>query len=158
MESWLSVTALPVLDPLSLEVVSVVTRFRDVTDERLAKARLVESGERLHAAQQLTGLAWWEYDVRDDRHDWSEQMFQLAGLDPAGDPPDGAGYLAMLHPEDRVTVDLGGRRTSGGRTPQVELFRIVQPDGYDTRPAGMVDDGSTTRTAPWCASTVRRST
>ncbi len=127
-DSWLSVTALPVLDPLSQEVVSVVTRFRDVTDERLAKARLVESGERLHAAQQLTGLAWWEYDVRADRHDWSEQMFQLAGLDPAGDPPDGAGYLAMLHPEDRVTADLGGRGPVA-ENPQVEVFRIVQPDG-----------------------------
>lgn len=130
-ERWLTVTSLPVLDPLSRQVVSVVNRLRDVTEERRDREQLLASRERLHAAQEVTGLAWWEYDVRADRHGWSEQMFRIAGLDPAGEPPDGAGWLALMHPDDRVTADLGGAGPSdaGLRDAQMEVFRLTRADG-----------------------------
>lgn len=84
---WFSVTALPVRDPLSHRVLSVVTRLRDVTDERRDREQLDTSKERLRAAQHVSGLAWWSYDAVTDTHGWSEQMFEIAGLDPAGPPP-----------------------------------------------------------------------
>ena len=42
---------------------------------------------RLRAAQALTGLAWWELDPGTGRHDWSDEMFQLVGLEPSDSPP-----------------------------------------------------------------------
>ena len=131
-ETWLSITALPVLDPLSREVVSVVTRLRDISAARHHERQLLKSRERLYAAQELAGLAWWEYDVRADRHVWSEQMFRMMGLDPAGEPPNGAGFLSLLHPDDRTTADLGGGDSASGSgtpDPHVEVFRVVRPDG-----------------------------
>ena len=134
-ETWFSITALPVLDPLSREVVSVVTRLRDVSADRHAHQQLLKNRERLHAAQELAGLAWWEYDVRADRHAWSEQMFRMVGLDPADEPPNGAGLLALVHPDDRTTADLGGvRRSVGGSVdgsvdPQVRGLPGGPPDG-----------------------------
>lgn len=133
---WFSVTALPVRDPLSHRVLSVVTRLRDVTDERRDREQLETSKERLRAAQHVSGLAWWSYDAVTDTHGWSEQMFEIAGLDPSGDPPSGAGFLALMHPDDRPesfeSVDAP-EAASGDDTTRPhsrnEVFRLVRPDG-----------------------------
>ncbi len=132
---WLSVTALPVRDPLSHEVLSVVTRLRDVTAERAQRAELHTTEERLRAAQHVSGLAWWSYDAAADVHTWSEQMFAIAGLDPAGPAPAAAGFLALMHPDDRPD-GLGCRRaerSGDGWTCRVrsrnDVFRLVRPDG-----------------------------
>ena len=136
-DRWLCVTALPVRDPLSHDVLSVVTRMRDVTDERLHRAQLDASRERLRAAQQVSGLAWWSYDAVTDSHTWSEQMFAIAGLDPAGEAPDGAGFLGLMHPDDRPEALGAATGTDPGSTgapatrphSRNEVFRLVRPDG-----------------------------
>ncbi len=135
-DRWVCITALPVRDPLSHRVLSVVTRMRDVTDERTHREQLDASRERLRAAQQVSGLAWWSYDAVADAHTWSEQMFQIAGLDPQGPAPDGAAYLALMHPDDRpealdvscpaASADPASRTAPHARN---EVFRLVRPDG-----------------------------
>lgn len=130
-DRWICVTALPVRDPLSHRVLSVVTRMRDVTDERSDREQLEAGRERLRAAQQVSGLAWWSYDAVADEHTWSEQMFQIAGLDPSGPTPDSAGLLALVHPDDRVErPDLVGPPPSGAAPrSRTDVFRLVRPDG-----------------------------
>ncbi len=132
---WFSVTALPVRDPLSHQVLSVVTRLRDVTDERRDRDLLETSKERLRAAQHVSGLAWWSYDATADTHSWSEQMFEIAGLDRAGPPPCGAGFLALIHPDDRPASFAAGTAHPAAADAVTrphsrnQVFRLVRPDG-----------------------------
>ncbi len=82
---------------------------------------------RLRAAQALTGLAWWELDPATGRHEWSEEMFALVGLERADEPPSVEEYLALIHPEDRAAASL--LSDSGFGTGHREVFRVVRPDG-----------------------------
>src|SRR5438552_629464 len=73
---WLSVNAAPVHDADG-EMTGVVTAFADITAQRVHEENQLARESRLHAAQQLTGLAWWELDLRTGSHVWSDEMFRL---------------------------------------------------------------------------------
>ena len=122
---WLSVNSVPIKDAAG-QMTGVVTAFADITSLRLHEETRLARESRLHAAQELTGLAWWELDLRTGAHVWSEQMFRLVGL-PAGDaPPNHEQYLQLLHPGDRPAAEtLRSRGFEGGHQ---ETFRVVHPD------------------------------
>ena len=108
-------------------VLGVVSSFFDITTRReQEEARRVRDA-RLRAAQALTGLAWWELDPRTGRHEWSDEMFALVGLERAAEPPSIEEFLALIHPEDRAAASL--LRDSGFGTGHREVFRVVRPDG-----------------------------
>ena len=92
-------------------------------DAMLRRAR----DARLRAAQALTGLAWWELEPWSGRHEWSEEMFRLVGLEPSSRPPSVDEYLSLIHPEDRAAASA--LRDRGFGTGHREVFRVVRPDG-----------------------------
>ncbi len=118
---WLLVNAVPRL--VDGRVESVITSFRDVTARRDDELQRRTSDARLHAAQSLTGLAWWSLDLATGRHEWSDAMFHLLGLVPREEPPDLDGFLELVHPDDRPVG------TAGLGTGDREVFRVVHPDG-----------------------------
>ena len=97
---WLSVNSVPIHDDAG-ELTGVVTAFADITAQRLYEETRLARESRLHAAQQLTGLAWWELDLATGAHHWSDQMFRLAGLSRARPARRSAEFLQLLHPADR---------------------------------------------------------
>ncbi|UER55376.1 EAL domain-containing protein [Kineosporiaceae bacterium SCSIO 59966] len=119
--AWLELTALPVHDDAG-QMTSVVTRVADVTARIRVTEDLRRSQRRLAAATAVTGLAWWDYDVLNDRHVWSDAMFALVGLEP-GEPPGIQGLLDRVHPEDRELLTPDDRQ-AGSR-----VFRVVHDDG-----------------------------
>ncbi len=125
---WVVVSAQPVLDPLTGEVDAVVTRVRDVTaSHRVGLARR-EEADRMRAAQQVAGLAWLTYDPVAEQLDWSDEMYRIAGLDPAGERIDVRRFVEMVHPDDRhVFGSLD--QVVHGRLHRLVRYRIVRPDG-----------------------------
>lgn len=123
---WLVVNAVPVRDGTG-RVTGVVSSFSDVTEQREQERRRRGDDTRLRAAQALTGLAWWALDVTTGRHEWSEAMFRLVGLEPGGEPPDHDGFLALLHPEDRAAAEE--LAAAGFGRGHQGVFRVVHPDG-----------------------------
>ena len=96
------------------------------------RVRTAQAGEdtRVRAAQELTGLAWWELDLRTGKQVWSAEMYRLVGLSPA-DPARGTELRRVRRaaPPGRP----GARRRSSGRA--------VSPPGAGT------SSGSSSRTA-----------
>ena len=82
---------------------------------------------RYRAAQELTGLGWWELDLATGAHQWSDQMFRLVGLTPGTPPPTVEEFVELMHPEDRP----GARElhTEGFTTGHRDVFRVVHADG-----------------------------
>ena len=112
-------------------VLGVVSSFIDITTRReQEEARRVRDA-RLRAAQALTGLAWWELDPRTGRHEWSDEMFRLLGLEPSGQP------LATRSSSRWSTPTTGRRRSRCGS-------RGSAP--------------GTARCSGWCCRTARRGT
>lgn len=126
-ERCFGVTATPVTRPGSGEVMSIVCRVRDVAEERRSRARAEDPAERLAAAQRMSGLGWWEYDVATNTTLVSREVREIAGMDPDDTTPDHGTWLARIHPDDRSLLDWG--RLQGDGRPEVEVFRVVRPDG-----------------------------
>lgn len=120
---------------------------------RGAERRLRESEERLRLALWATRTVTWEWDVTSSRVTVSGGMETIAGgaLDPATYPY--PSQLAAVHPDDRETVALAGRRTVEEAADYRVEFRVMARDGsvrwfgQTGRAVEIADDGRVLRIA-----------
>ncbi|MDI3309499.1 MAG: PAS domain-containing protein [Acetobacteraceae bacterium] len=67
-------------------------------------ARLRDSEERLRLAQRHAGAATWDWDIAANRFTWSEEYFDLCGLDPRTATPSRDTWLESVLAKDRKGV------------------------------------------------------
>lgn len=84
---------------------------------------------QLAAAQQITHIGSWEWDMRTNVVTWSDELYRIYGLPPRSQSITFEYFLSRLHPEDRDRVRglVGAALGSGGRFAYPE--RILRPDG-----------------------------
>ncbi|KAB2927407.1 MAG: EAL domain-containing protein [Dechloromonas sp.] len=94
---------------------------------RVAENAALEA--RLKLAIDSVELGIWELDHQTGQTVWSDTLRQLFGLDTH--PADLAGFLAMVHPEDRPAVEKRlGELSSPDNEVRVEEFRVRHHDGH----------------------------
>src|SRR5215472_7445511 len=89
-----------------------------------------ESVERqLAAAQQITHIGSWEWDVRANVVTWSDELYRIYGLEPRSCEIAYESFLARVHPDDRERTkqEVKSALVRGGDFAYPE--RIVRPDG-----------------------------
>ncbi|PCJ53079.1 MAG: hypothetical protein COA70_10485 [Planctomycetota bacterium] len=101
----------------------------DVTDRKLAEAKLAESEERLAFAIRGSDDGVWDIDLITGENYWSDRCKQLIGYGP--DEIDANAYenFSFLHPDDReVAKQALERHISHGESYDYEA-RILHKDG-----------------------------
>jgi PAS domain S-box-containing protein len=96
----------------------------------LVKAEVVRRLERqLDAAQQITHIGSWEWDLATGVVTWSNELYRIYGLAPQSCEITLEGFLARVHPDDRERVQrlVAAAVERGG--PFAHTERIVRPDG-----------------------------
>lgn len=96
----------------------------------LVKAEVVLRLERqLDAAQQITHIGSWEWDLATGVVTWSNELYRIYGLAPRSCEITLEGFLARVHPDDRERVQrlVAAAVERGG--PFAHAERIVRPDG-----------------------------
>ncbi|WP_448571457.1 PAS domain-containing protein [Trichothermofontia sp.] len=83
------------------DILGVTVFGQDVTDRWQAKAQLERQAERLREAQRIGRIGSWECDFTQGITTWSEELFEIAGLDPQQPAPGYPDVLALVHPDDR---------------------------------------------------------
>ncbi len=78
-------------------------------------------------AAKMAGLGYWHFNAVDERFIWSNEIYEIYGLDPAVGPPTLAALSDACHPDDRAKL-VEHRRMNNGKDAEVEV-RIVRPDG-----------------------------
>lgn len=79
--------------------------IQDITERLQTSQALSDQKGLLEQAEAMAGLGSWLYDSNTRHIWWSRQMYHNIGRAEAlGPPPDLAGYLDCLHPEDRERV------------------------------------------------------
>ncbi len=84
---------------------------------------------RLTEAQRLAHLGDWEWDIADNRLDWSDEIYRIFGLAPQQFCATYEAFLQAVHPEDRQRVDTCVREALEQNRPYSIDHRIVLPDG-----------------------------
>jgi PAS domain S-box-containing protein len=87
----------------------------------LAELYLAEGQRLAHTGSWAFSAGGFEY--------WSAELFRIHGLEPSGQAPTVAEYMALVHPEDREEVARHVQKMLAHRGAFDFTKRIVRPDG-----------------------------
>lgn len=105
--------------------------FSDISERVEAQRALEEGARRLAQTQAMANLGSWEWDLVSGEVSWSDEIYRIYGLDPAGGPPDFDRFAQALHPQDRERVLALVRQAVEEGQPYETEFRIVRADGTE---------------------------
>src|SRR5215470_16596336 len=91
--------------------------------------RTVRLERQLEAAQKITHIGSWEWDLATGVVTWSDELYRVYGLEPRSHPITLAFFLERVHPDDRARVqgEVAAALERGGRFSHWE--RVIRPDG-----------------------------
>jgi PAS domain S-box-containing protein len=104
--------------------VDVTERVRGEEERRRSEALLREM-------EQIARIGSWEWNLETQELWWSEQLYDVYGVDPASGPLTFERYTALQHPEDRPAVQRAVQRSMQTGEPFAFDHRIVRPDGTE---------------------------
>lgn len=85
--------------------------------------------ELLHMAEAMSGVGHWRLNVSDSRVFWSDEVYRIHGVDPAGFDPNLGGAIDFYHPDDRpIVAEAIDRALRDGQDFAFEL-RLTRADG-----------------------------
>mgnify|MGYP000287663343 FL=1 len=102
---------------------------RDVTGTNRNILLLQQSEEKLKEAQQIAGIGNWEWDILTDQQSWSEQIFLIFGLDPAGSPLNFVAMQSIFTAEAWTNLNAAVQRCLLDGTKYACDAQLIRPDG-----------------------------
>jgi len=111
-------------------LLEVVTQQLEVAIANAKQADLArESERRLAEAQRIAHLGHWVWNTRTGRVWWSDEVYNIFGIEKSDFDNTYEGFLERVHPDDRKTVETSVAEALGGDSPYAVDHRIVLPDG-----------------------------
>ena len=101
---------------------------QDITDRKRAEETLQQTQVYLREGQRLAHMGSWAFNAAGFDY-WSSELFHIHGLDPTGKPPTVEGYLNLVHPEDRDSMQQEIQKMFAEHRGFDFTKRIVRPDG-----------------------------
>jgi PAS domain S-box-containing protein len=101
----------------------------DVTDRKHAEEALQKSQLYLSEGQRLAHMGSWAFNPSGFFEYWSQELFEIYGLDSQKGAPTLAQYLDIVHPQDRDFMANTIKRMHAERSGCDVKKRIVLPDG-----------------------------
>ncbi len=102
---------------------------RDITERRLAEEQLRKSQSSLNAAQKLAHIGSWEWDVRNNNAQWTDETYQIFGIDKNDLNEHRENFLDMIFSEDRAQVDQALSDALDGISDYNIEYRVRLTDG-----------------------------
>ena len=96
-------------------------QLRDVTERREREIQLAKS-------QDVADIGRWSKDIPSDRIWWSEEVYEMWGVEKGSGAIDHETFRAHVHPEDRDAVEAAWEAALAGDPYDVE-HRILTDDG-----------------------------
>jgi two-component system, NarL family, sensor histidine kinase UhpB len=90
---------------------------------------LRRSEASLADAQRIAKLGNWDLDIASGRLHWSEQIFEIFGLDRRTFGASYEAFIECVHPDDRARLEAAQRAALAGAARLDIEHRIVRPDG-----------------------------
>jgi len=100
---------------------------QDITDRKRVEEALKQSQFYLSEGQRLAHMGSWAFN--DSGHYWSDELYNIYGLDPQDGAPTVEQYLALIHPQDRPAMAQTIKRMQEEHSGFDQIERIVRPDG-----------------------------
>jgi diguanylate cyclase (GGDEF)-like protein/PAS domain S-box-containing protein len=87
--------------------------------------------KRLIAAQKQARVGDWEFRPADGKVTWSDQIYDICGVDKKQFAVSDDSSLQLVHPDDRDAVKTALKRVVTQTKPATMEYRIIRPDGQE---------------------------
>lgn len=109
-----------------------ITTMVDISERKRAEELVREQQSILATAEQVARIGSWRWDLNTGKLTWSDEMFNLFGVDRAGFDGDLDRVIAeRIHPEDVPAVLGANRGILDGANPLPLSYRVLLPDGEE---------------------------
>ena len=99
----------------------------------VANVRLREQQEqaeqRLRTAVDAGQVGIWDWDIENNRVEWSERVYEMHEMAVGSSPGGVEGFRDRIHPDDRARVTAALQEALAGGAPYAVEFRTVLPGG-----------------------------
>ena len=112
------------------EVLYVYGALYDVTEDRLARAALARSEERLDQAIKTSGLGFWEWDLSTNVEYWSPRYKELIGYKSEDKIVSYEDFKKLLHPDDSDRVLQATQAHLDTAVPYKSEYRLKHKEGH----------------------------
>ena len=85
--------------------------MNDVTQKIQAEEKLKETEAYLSEARRLAKMGSWNYDLRTDKVTWSDELYDVFGIDKSFFDESFNAFVSLVDPEDRELVINNNRHT-----------------------------------------------
>lgn len=90
---------------------------------------LERATQNLQTAQEIAHVGNWNWNIRTDELEWSDEIYRIFGHDPQSLAATYDAFLAGVHPDDRERVSQSVSLALEGKKGYDVEHRIVRPDG-----------------------------
>ena len=108
--------------------IKVLVTIVDITERKKSEEELRKSKLALEEAERLVHLGHYEIDVTTGETIWSDEIFNIFGLDPSEGEPTVEAYERFVHPEDRSKVNEHFEESARNGVPFDLTYRIIRTD------------------------------
>lgn len=104
--------------------------IEDITKRKEVEEELRKSESNLTEAQKIAHLGSWEFDLKNRKFNWSEEVYRIFGIDTEKFNVTYETFLDMIHPDDRELIDRMYNDSEENCKPYDIIHRIIrQSDG-----------------------------
>ncbi|MFC1490660.1 PAS domain S-box protein [Candidatus Latescibacterota bacterium] len=107
----------------------VVAIYDDVTEQKIAEELTKKSYQLLADAQRIAHVGSWSWDVTTGSVDWTDQVYEIFGLDPNEFEPQIDSVVKRFHPDDQEIAQHLIQQSIKNHTPFTVKSRIILPSG-----------------------------
>ena len=100
---------------------------QDITERKRAEQALRRSQFYLSEGQRIAHIGSWAFN--ESGHYWSDELFNIYGLESENGAPTVEQYLDLIHPQDRAAMAETIRKMQEEHCGHDLIERIIRPDG-----------------------------
>lgn len=103
--------------------------LRDISLRKQAQETINNKNAQLIEAQKLAHIGSWEWDVKLNKIEWSDELFRIFDLEPKNFEPSYESYLSYIHEEDRDFLNATIQQAFKDQQSYNFIHRISSLDG-----------------------------
>lgn len=115
------------------KVVKFIGTAQDITESEKAEEKIRKSSKAMAEAQHLAHIGSWEWTVSTNEVSWSEELYELYGVDKEEFKATYEGFLECVYPEDRDYVDKLIKDAGVKKKPLDYFHRIIRKNDHKVR-------------------------
>ncbi|HLA54490.1 MAG TPA: ATP-binding protein [Flavobacterium sp.] len=101
----------------------------DLKDMKKLNEELQFLNYTFNNAEKIAGISHWKYNLRTRKYSFSDNFYNLIGLNPETFEPSMENVLPYLHPDDRDRVVEAYTHSLTNKTPTSLIFRLYRKNG-----------------------------